>query len=204
MRLKKLADELCDLGETVGDELLISTLTVGLNEDLGNAASNLTLIPEPTFAKVVAYLKLEERRMRMARTRMTHTALVAGTRGGQAPPPPCLAPAQQPAPFPPAPVAPFPPPQPIANGGEGGVAAAASSRGARALREEQPARPSSPASRPRGTPARTRGPALCMPTPCRFHVPLPRVFSAPGHRFTRHSAAPQPYAAPYGPLPYDQ
>ncbi|XP_073355031.1 uncharacterized protein [Aegilops tauschii subsp. strangulata] len=50
MRLKKLADELRDLGETVGDELLISTLTVGLNEEFGNAASNLTLIPEPTFA----------------------------------------------------------------------------------------------------------------------------------------------------------
>ncbi|XP_073363403.1 uncharacterized protein [Aegilops tauschii subsp. strangulata] len=48
MRLKKLADELCDLGETVGDELLISTLTAGLNEDFGNAASNLTLILEPT------------------------------------------------------------------------------------------------------------------------------------------------------------
>nr|XP_020173171.1 splicing factor 3A subunit 2-like [Aegilops tauschii subsp. strangulata] len=92
MRLKKLADELRDLGETIGDELLICTLTAGLNEDFGNAASNLTLIPEPTFTKVVAYLKLEERRMRMARTRATHTALVAGTRGGQAPPPPCLTP----------------------------------------------------------------------------------------------------------------
>ena len=88
MRLKRLVDELRDLSETVGDELLINTLTAGLNEDFGNAASNLTLIPEPTFAKVVAYLKLEERRMKMAWTRATHTALIAGTHGGSAPSPP--------------------------------------------------------------------------------------------------------------------
>ena len=31
------------------DDLLLSTLTVGLNEDFGNAASNLTLMPEPSF-----------------------------------------------------------------------------------------------------------------------------------------------------------
>ena len=98
MRLKKLADELRDLGEKIGDELLISTLSGGLNEDFGNAASNLTLIPEPTFGKVVAYLKLEERRMRAARTRATHTALVAGTRGGSAPPPPRPTPPPSPTP----------------------------------------------------------------------------------------------------------
>ena len=48
MRLKRLADKLRNLCEMVSDELLISTLTAGLNEDFGNAASNLTLIPEPT------------------------------------------------------------------------------------------------------------------------------------------------------------
>ena len=42
---------------------MLSTLTAGLNEDFGNAASNLTLLPQPTFQRVVAYLKLEERRM---------------------------------------------------------------------------------------------------------------------------------------------
>nr|XP_020152372.1 uncharacterized protein LOC109744818 [Aegilops tauschii subsp. strangulata] len=105
MRLKKLADELRDLEET----------------DFGNAASNLTLIPGPTFAKVVAYLKLEERQMKMARTRATHAALVADTRGGQAPPPPRPAPVHQLAPaFSQAPAAPFPPPQPAANGGRRG------------------------------------------------------------------------------------
>ncbi|XP_071677302.1 uncharacterized protein [Lolium perenne] len=65
MRLKKIADELRDLGEPIGDELLITTFTAGLHEDYGNAASNLTLLPDPTFPKVVAYLKLEERRLRM-------------------------------------------------------------------------------------------------------------------------------------------
>ncbi|KAM3273156.1 hypothetical protein ACQJBY_042881 [Aegilops geniculata] len=70
----------------------VSTLTAGLNEEFGNAASNLTLIPEPTFTKMVAYLKLEERRMKMARTRATHTALIASTRGGPAPSAPALQP----------------------------------------------------------------------------------------------------------------
>ena len=40
MRLKKLAYELRDLGEKIGDELLISTLSGGLNENFGNAAFN--------------------------------------------------------------------------------------------------------------------------------------------------------------------
>ncbi|XP_073367795.1 uncharacterized protein [Aegilops tauschii subsp. strangulata] len=118
MGLKKLADELRDRGEMVDDELLISTLTADLNEDFGNTASNLTLIPKPTFAKVVAYLKLEQRRMKMARTRVTHIALVTGTRGGSAPPPPHPAPVPPAAPaYPQAPAAPFPPPPPAANGG---------------------------------------------------------------------------------------
>ncbi|KAM0826009.1 hypothetical protein ACQ4PT_069161 [Festuca glaucescens] len=94
MRLKKIADELRDLGEPIGDELLITTFTAGLHEDYRNAASNLTLILDPTFPKVVAYLKLEERRLKMVRARATHTALTTGTRAGSAPPaprpPPCF------------------------------------------------------------------------------------------------------------------
>ncbi|XP_073367955.1 uncharacterized protein [Aegilops tauschii subsp. strangulata] len=93
MRLKKLADELRDLGETISDDLLLSTLTAGINEEFGNAASNLTLIPEPTFPKVKAYLRPEERRMKMAKTRATHTALIAGTSRGGPPPPSPQAPA---------------------------------------------------------------------------------------------------------------
>nr|XP_020152292.1 uncharacterized protein LOC109737576 [Aegilops tauschii subsp. strangulata] len=92
MRLKKLADELRDLGETISDELLLSTLTAGFNDEFGNAASNLTLIPEPTFPKVVAHLRLEERRMKMAKTRATHTTLTAGTSRGGLPPPSSPAP----------------------------------------------------------------------------------------------------------------
>ncbi|XP_051205338.1 uncharacterized protein [Lolium perenne] len=49
LRLKAISDELQDLGFRIGDELLLSTLTAGLNEDLGNAASNLTLMTNPTF-----------------------------------------------------------------------------------------------------------------------------------------------------------
>nr|XP_040255464.1 uncharacterized protein LOC120973637 [Aegilops tauschii subsp. strangulata] len=67
-RLKTLADELRDIGAMVDDDLLLSTLTAGLNEDFDNAASNLTLMPEPSFPKFVAYLRLEERRMKGSRS----------------------------------------------------------------------------------------------------------------------------------------
>ena len=70
MRLKMLADELCDIGAKVSDDLMLSTLTAGLNKDFGNAASNLTLLPQPTFQRVVAYLKLEERRMTKLKQRV--------------------------------------------------------------------------------------------------------------------------------------
>ncbi|KAI5013600.1 hypothetical protein ZWY2020_037113 [Hordeum vulgare] len=85
MCLKKLVVELHGLCETIRDELLISTLTTGLNDDFGNTASNLTLILEPTFTKVVAYLKLDERRLKMAQIQATHMALTIGTRSGPAP-----------------------------------------------------------------------------------------------------------------------
>ena len=105
MCLKRLCDELCDIGEKVSDDLLLSTLIVGLNKEFTHAAANLKLIPNPTFPKVVAYLCLEERRMKKMRARAVHTTLAAGTWRDTAP--------QQPsAPFPPQPVPPpFPHPQ---------------------------------------------------------------------------------------------
>jgi len=132
MHLKKLVDELRDLGEKVSNELLLSTLIAGLNEDFRNAASNIPLITNPTFPKIVAYLKLEEKRMRMSRARATHTALTAGTRGGAPPtaPTPPPRPAQGPLhvqpppgfPYPAPPQAPPPPPaeQPQRRGGRRG------------------------------------------------------------------------------------
>ncbi|XP_071680137.1 uncharacterized protein [Lolium perenne] len=97
MRLKAISDELQDLGFWNGDELLLSTLTAGLNEDLSNAASNLTLMTNPTFERAVDYLRLEERRLKGVRTRAVHTALWAiGNsvlpHGGGAPPAPTPAP----------------------------------------------------------------------------------------------------------------
>jgi hypothetical protein len=53
LRLKAISDELQDLGFQIGDAILLSTLTAG------NAASNLTLMAEPTFERAVAYLRLE-------------------------------------------------------------------------------------------------------------------------------------------------
>ncbi|XP_020181795.1 uncharacterized protein [Aegilops tauschii subsp. strangulata] len=196
MRLKKLADELRDLGETIGDELLISTLTAGLNEDFGNAASNLTLIPEPTFAKVVAYLKLEERRMRMAWTRATHTALVVGTRGGQAPPPPRPTPPQ---PAVPAPAAPFPPPQPAANGGgrRGGRKQGGAGAKGGAPRPPQPAYQPAPWYAGQN-PWTGVVHAYSMPVP---RAPAPGILGAQPPSHQAFYAALQPYATPYGQQP---
>nr|XP_020163995.1 uncharacterized protein LOC109749445 [Aegilops tauschii subsp. strangulata] len=53
-RLNTLADELRNIATKIDDDLLLSTLTVGLNEDFGNVAVNLSLIPNPSFAKFVA------------------------------------------------------------------------------------------------------------------------------------------------------
>nr|XP_040251903.1 uncharacterized protein LOC120968940 [Aegilops tauschii subsp. strangulata] len=105
-RLKTLADELRDIGAKVDDDLLLSTLTAGLNEDFGNAASNLTLMPEPSSPKFVAYLRLEERRMKGVKKRVQHHALVAGTSRGAPSPTAPPAPRQQPPP--PAPPGYFP------------------------------------------------------------------------------------------------
>ncbi|XP_073360059.1 uncharacterized protein [Aegilops tauschii subsp. strangulata] len=126
-RLKTLADELRDIGAKVDDDLLLSMLTAGLNEDFGNAASNLSLIPEPSFPNFVAYLRLEERQMKGVKKRAQHHALAAGTSRGSPPPaaPPAPAPRHQPAPpvppgfypLPPAPPAPPAVPQQPQQGG---------------------------------------------------------------------------------------
>jgi hypothetical protein len=87
LRLKAMSDELQDLGFQVGDALLLSILTAGLNEDLGNAASNLTLMAEPTFERAVAYLRLEEHRLKNLRARAVHTAFAVGYRRPATPAP---------------------------------------------------------------------------------------------------------------------
>jgi hypothetical protein len=95
MRLKTLSDELRDLEFPISDALLVSTLTVGLSEDLSHAASNLTLRTTPTFEHAVMYLRLEERRLKNLRSRADHTALAAGV-SPAAPPPRAPAPAPSP------------------------------------------------------------------------------------------------------------
>ncbi|KAI4981161.1 hypothetical protein ZWY2020_021646 [Hordeum vulgare] len=98
--LKTLCDEHNDIDFKIGDEILLSTLTAGLNEDFANAASNLTLMVDPTFECAVAYLHLEERRMKHAHNHAVHTALALGlSRGSPAP----SSPASAPQPRPPAP-----------------------------------------------------------------------------------------------------
>ncbi|KAM0908576.1 hypothetical protein ACQ4PT_015368 [Festuca glaucescens] len=95
LRLKAISDELHDLGFRIGDELLLSTLTAGLSEDLGNAASNLTLMTNPTFERAIDYLRLEERRLKGVRARAIHSALAAGISRPPTPTAPVAAPQQQ-------------------------------------------------------------------------------------------------------------
>ncbi|XP_071685256.1 uncharacterized protein [Lolium perenne] len=88
LKLKSLSDELHDLEFPIDDKIMLSTLSAGLGEDLSNAASNLTLLTTPTFEQAVAYLRLEERRLKHLRARAAHTAFVAGfSRGAQTPAP---------------------------------------------------------------------------------------------------------------------
>jgi hypothetical protein len=93
LKLKSLSDELCDLEFPIDDKIMLSTLSAGLGEDLSNAASNLTLLTTPTFEQAVAYLRLEERRLKHLRARAAHTAFTAGfSRGAQTPAPRAPAP----------------------------------------------------------------------------------------------------------------
>ncbi|XP_071680010.1 uncharacterized protein [Lolium perenne] len=91
-RLKQLADELRDIGAPIDDDFILSTLTANLHEYFGNAASNLTLMPDPSFPKFVSYLKLEEHRMKGVKKRAQHHALAAGIFRGAPPTAPVPAP----------------------------------------------------------------------------------------------------------------
>nr|XP_040252316.1 translation initiation factor IF-2-like isoform X2 [Aegilops tauschii subsp. strangulata] len=97
LRLKVLADELRDVGAAVSDATMLTNLIRGLGPDYANAASNLNLLTEPTFARAVNYLRLEERRMRHASLQRTQTALAVGTTRAPAAPNPVPAPAAPPA-----------------------------------------------------------------------------------------------------------
>ncbi|XP_071676968.1 uncharacterized protein [Lolium perenne] len=95
LKLKSLSDELRELEFPIDDKIMLSTLSAGLGEDLSNAASNLTLLTTPTFDQVVAYLRLEEGRLKHLRARAAHTAFVAGFSHGASTPAP-RAPAPRP------------------------------------------------------------------------------------------------------------
>ncbi|KAE8805111.1 Tubby-like F-box protein [Hordeum vulgare] len=79
LSLKVLADELRDVGAPVSDATMLTNLICGLGPDYANAASNLNLLTEPTFARAVNYLRLEERMMRQSSLQRTHAALAART-----------------------------------------------------------------------------------------------------------------------------
>ncbi|XP_071681689.1 uncharacterized protein [Lolium perenne] len=76
LKLKSLSDELRDLEFPIDDKIMLSTLSAGLGEDLSNAASNLTLLTTPTFEQAVAYLRLEERRLKHLRARAAHILMM--------------------------------------------------------------------------------------------------------------------------------
>ncbi|XP_071683743.1 uncharacterized protein [Lolium perenne] len=194
LHLKAISDELQDLGFRIGDELLLSTLTAGLNEDLGNAASNITLMTNPTFERAVDYLKLEERRLKGIRTRAVHTALWASCNnvlphGGGAPPAPT-----------PAPPHPAPQPQQHQGGGGGGRNRRRARGGGRGGGNN--GGPTSSAHAPgthtplhRGRADTTPGRGSCTPTPC-SSPPPPRP---PTHQAFIATPPQAPAGLPYAP-----
>ncbi|KAE8815383.1 Methyl-CpG-binding domain-containing protein 11 [Hordeum vulgare] len=93
-RLKTLVDELRDIGTKIDDDTLLNMLIAGLSKDFGHATANLSLINEPSFAKFVAYLWLEEHQMKQVKSQAMHTALTAVTTRGEPLAPP-TAPQQQ-------------------------------------------------------------------------------------------------------------
>ncbi|XP_073362808.1 uncharacterized protein [Aegilops tauschii subsp. strangulata] len=194
MRLKRLADQLRDIGAKVSDALMLSTLTAGLNEDFGNVASNLSLLPNPTFQSVTAYLRLEEQRMKKVKARIHHTALAAGTSRGQPQPAPPQPRPPAPSgyyPLPPTPPAP-PAPQQQQQGGGGGRRNRRRGGGGGGRSQQQQHQPpgyggpSANISPPRpGPSALTRGPAWSTLTTCRSHGPRASLGrTRPGHRHT--------------------
>jgi hypothetical protein len=106
LRLKTLSDELRDLEFPITDALLLSTLVVGLGEDLSHAAYNLMLLTMRTYEQVVAYIRNKERWLKHLRAHMAHTAFATGFSHG--------APAPSPTGLPPRAPAPCYPPQPLA------------------------------------------------------------------------------------------
>nr|XP_051229940.1 uncharacterized protein LOC127347833 [Lolium perenne] len=87
LRLKAISDGLHDLGFHICGELLLSTLTASLSEDIGNTASNPTLMTNPTLEHVVDYLRLEERCLKGVPARAVHSALATGISHGTPQPP---------------------------------------------------------------------------------------------------------------------
>ncbi|XP_071678497.1 uncharacterized protein [Lolium perenne] len=202
LKLKSLSDELRDLEFPIDDKIMLSTLSAGLGEDLSNAASNLTLLTTPTFEQAVAYLRLEERRLKHLRARAAHTAFAAGfSRGAQTPAP--RAPAPRPGvrrraspPPPRRPVRPVTRPAGPAWTGHAGARPAGRPPGPAsrlllvvaavavvdvAVATEAPMPPPPrlvPRSTPplrHGLPVITRGPGLFTPTPCPCRAPPTRA-----------------------------
>ncbi|KAK1629730.1 hypothetical protein QYE76_004045 [Lolium multiflorum] len=85
LKLKSLSDELRDLEFPIDDKIMLSTLSAGLGEDLSNAASNLTLLTTPTFEQAVAYLRLEERRLKHLRAQVSLSPDLISTHHAAAP-----------------------------------------------------------------------------------------------------------------------
>jgi hypothetical protein len=84
-RLKLLAKKLCEVA--VSDIGLLTNLIRGLNREFGQAASNLSLLTEPTFAHATTYPRLEEHRMQNVARQEAHSVLMTGTSCGPAPSP---------------------------------------------------------------------------------------------------------------------
>jgi hypothetical protein len=170
-----LADELRDIGAPIDDDFILSTLTTNLHEDFGNAASNLTLMPDPSFSKFVSYLKLEERRMKGVKTRAQHQALAAGVFRGAPPTAPV-----------PAPLPPLNRSRAVVAATGVAVASSSSSRSRRPLGAARlPARCSPPLP---GRTAPILGRAWSTHTPCRCLGHPPRASSDRLRRLTRRTS----------------
>ena len=77
-RLKRMEDDLCDLGEVVPDRTLVLNLIRGLNERFANIDLHLRCShPFPSFLEAKDALRLEE--LTFAQHDTTPTALVAGS-----------------------------------------------------------------------------------------------------------------------------
>jgi hypothetical protein len=80
-------------------DALLSTLMVGLGEDLSHTASNLMLLTTLTYEKSVAYLRTEERWLKHLRAHAAHTSFAAGFSHGAPVPSPTRLPPRDSAPY---------------------------------------------------------------------------------------------------------